>query len=78
MLQDQTMPMMGLQSAVPEMDANEPPDAGLGSAVAVLQNAIALHERHMNGTEPPTPESQQQLMNALNTVFQLLMVGQGV
>lgn len=35
------------------------------AAVAMIQQAVALHQAHMNGTEPTSPESQKRLMDLL-------------
>lgn len=38
----------------------------------LLQEAISLHQRHMDGTEPATPESQEELMEMLMQALSLL------
>lgn len=68
--------MDGLKSANPKMDMDMDMDMGEASgereAVSILQSAIDRHERHMNGTESTSTESQQQLMDELNQVLQIL------
>jgi len=59
-------PMDGLAGATPEMgEASEGP-------VSILQQAIALHEGHMNGSVETNPESQQQLMALLTQALSAL------
>jgi hypothetical protein len=42
------------------------------TAKELLRSAIALHERHMNGTEPTDEGSQQQLMDNLEDALEAL------
>ena len=65
-------PMNGLHNA---MGADEMDMAGMGGAspaTSLVDAALALHEGHMNGSVPTSPESQQQLMDLLLQIRQTL------
>lgn len=71
-------PVQGLREAMPqemstEMEGQEM--NGMGEVVSALESAIALHQGHIDGTEPTSPESQQQLMTMLE---QALIAIQGM
>lgn len=55
--------MKSLMQAAPEQEMEY--GSQLGDPAALLQQAIELHEAHLAGTEPTSPESQQQLMDLL-------------
>jgi len=38
-------------------------------AVPILEAALALHQAHMDGTEPTSPESQGQLMGLIEAAL---------
>ena len=60
-----TSPMGGLMSAKPEMEEDMMGEAGGNDPASLLQQAIQLHEGHLNGSVPTSPESQEQLMDLL-------------
>ena len=61
-------PMEGLMASQAMMGSDE--DNTGGSQVAtLLQEAIALHEGHMSGTEPVDEASQQRLMDLLQSAL---------
>jgi len=43
-------------------------------AVPILEAALALHQAHMDGTEPTSPESQGQLMGLIEAALLVLRV----
>ena len=60
--------MQGLREAMP-MDEGMPDDMnsenGDGSIESLLDEAILLHQKHMDGTEPTDESSQARLMQLL-------------
>ena len=62
--------MMSLMNAYPEQEMGTE-DAGTGPA-DLIQQAITLHEAHLDGSEPTSPESQQRLMDLLTAALDQL------
>jgi hypothetical protein len=57
--------MTMMETGMPEASSNT-------EATQKLQEAIALHKSHMDGSAPTSPESQQQLMLLLEETLRLL------
>lgn len=71
-------PMQGLMRAVPQGSDDDMMAGMQGNGedpTSLLQQAIALHEGHLSGAVPTTPESQQQLMTLLETALSSLTGG---
>lgn len=75
-MDDMNPAMAGLKGAAPMQGGMEmmgmDENMADGGAKALLMQAIQLHEGHLSGQVPTTPESQQALMDLLMQAIQSL------
>lgn len=62
----------GGRAALPGVLSDEPMQSQQADPRGLLQQAIQLHAQHISGAVPPSPESQEEMMQMMQAALQAL------